>query len=97
MSYVIAEPCVSTCDQACVRACPVDAIHGPPEVAGSESLPVEARARKVRGLQLYIDPEGCICCAACEGECPVGAIFDEDDVPPAYRASIAENAAFFPP
>jgi ferredoxin len=29
MAYVIAEPCVGTCDTACVRVCPVDAIHGP--------------------------------------------------------------------
>ena len=61
MAYVITEPCVSTCDQACVKACPVDAIHGP-------------RAENPRGLQLYIDPDNCICCAACEPECPVEAI-----------------------
>jgi ferredoxin len=29
MSYVIAEPCIATCDQACLDVCPVDAIHGP--------------------------------------------------------------------
>lgn len=30
MPYVIAEPCISTCDTACVSVCPVDAIHGSP-------------------------------------------------------------------
>ena len=29
MTYIIAEPCVSTCDTACVEVCPVDCIHGP--------------------------------------------------------------------
>ena len=29
MPYTITEPCVSTCDTACVDVCPVDCIHGP--------------------------------------------------------------------
>ena len=28
MTYIIAEPCVGTCDSACVEVCPVDCIHG---------------------------------------------------------------------
>ena len=27
MAYIIAEPCVGTCDTACVEVCPVDCIH----------------------------------------------------------------------
>ena len=30
---------------------------------------------------LYIDPDECIDCGACVPECPVEAIFHEDDVP----------------
>jgi NAD-dependent dihydropyrimidine dehydrogenase PreA subunit len=30
---------------------------------------------------LIIDPEECIDCGACEPECPVTAIFPEEDVP----------------
>lgn len=30
---------------------------------------------------LVIDPELCIDCALCVGECPVAAIFEEGDVP----------------
>ena len=26
MTYIIADPCVSTCDTACVEVCPVDCI-----------------------------------------------------------------------
>jgi ferredoxin len=46
-------------------------------------------------VPFYIDPEQCICCGACVSECPVEAIFDEDDVPAASHASIEANAAFF--
>jgi len=31
--------------------------------------------------QLYIHPDECIDCGACEPACPVTAIFAEDDVP----------------
>jgi ferredoxin len=40
---------------------------------------------------LYIEPESCIDCGACEPECPVGAIFYEDDVPEAWRPFIDLN------
>jgi ferredoxin len=33
------------------------------------------------GDMLYIDPDECIDCAACVPECPVEAIFAEDEVP----------------
>ena len=41
---------------------------------------------------LYIDPEPCIDCEACVVECPVGAIFHEDDVPAEFARDIALNA-----
>ena len=39
--------------------------------------------------QLYIHPDECIDCGACEPECPVTAIFPEEDVPPQWKAFIA--------
>jgi ferredoxin len=41
---------------------------------------------------LVIDPDECIDCTLCVAECPVEAIFAEDDVPVAQRAFIALNA-----
>ncbi len=41
---------------------------------------------------LAIDPEECIDCTLCVAECPVEAIFAEDDVPDDQRAYIALNA-----
>jgi ferredoxin len=41
---------------------------------------------------LVIDPEECIDCTLCVPECPVEAIFAEDDVPPEQRDWIPINA-----
>ena len=73
MTYVIAEPCVSTCDTACVEADGFD-----PE-----------------GKQLYIDPDECIDCGACEPECPVEAIFEESELPEEWNKYTEINAKWF--
>jgi ferredoxin len=41
---------------------------------------------------LVIDPEECIDCTLCVAECPVEAIYAEDDVPDDQREYIALNA-----
>lgn len=41
---------------------------------------------------LFIDPDECIDCGACIAECPVEAIFYEDNVPPEWRSFIGLNA-----
>jgi ferredoxin len=45
---------------------------------------------------LYIHPDECIDCGACEPECPVEAIFHEDNVPEKWREFIALNAEMAP-
>ena len=65
MTYVITQPCIDVLDKSCVDVCPVDCIHYD-----------EGVDRK-----LYIDPDECIDCGACEPACPVSSIFAEDDVP----------------
>ncbi|CAN5854558.1 ferredoxin family protein [soil metagenome] len=44
---------------------------------------------------LYIQPDECIDCAACEPVCPVDAIAYEDDLPEEWAPFQAINAEFF--
>ncbi len=81
MAYVIAEPCIDVKDTACVDVCPMDCIHPRRDEPDYSAAP-----------QLFIDPDECIDCGACVAECPVGAIFFEDDVPDEWRHYIQLNA-----
>jgi ferredoxin len=80
MTYIIAEPCIDVKDKACVEVCPVDCIH-PTDGEGV--------------TMLYIDPDECIDCGACEPECPVEAIFAEEDLPEEWNSYIEINAKYF--
>ena len=44
---------------------------------------------------LYIQPDECIDCGACEPVCPVEAVFYEDDLPAEFSVYAAVNAEFF--
>ena len=44
---------------------------------------------------LYINPEECVDCHACEPVCPVEAIFYEDDLPQHWAHYLAVNAEYF--
>lgn len=41
---------------------------------------------------LVIHPDECIDCALCEPECPVDAIFPEDEIPPGQEEFLDLNA-----
>jgi NAD-dependent dihydropyrimidine dehydrogenase PreA subunit len=47
------------------------------------------------GRALYIHPDECVDCGACEPVCPVEAIYYEDDLPEDLQPYQADNAAFF--
>ena len=47
------------------------------------------------GRMLYIHPDECVDCGACEPVCPVEAIYYEDDLPDKWRDYTSENARFF--
>ena len=79
MTYVITTPCIDTMDQSCVDVCPVDCIH------------FEEGLDKI----LYIDPDECIDCGACEPACPVSAVYAEDDVPEEEAAFTEINDLWF--
>ena len=95
MAYVITETCVGTCDTACVEVCPCDCIHGPLSLDDIRSIPKTERGQRLTAVQLYIDPELCIDCGACEPVCPVSAIFLDDDLPEQWAHCRADNAAFY--
>lgn len=78
-----------------MEVCPVDCIHGPIPLDDIREIPEKERSAKFPELMLYIDPEDCINCGACEPECPVEAIFEEDEVPEKWEKFIKINADFF--
>ena len=80
MTYIIAAPCVDVKDKACVDVYPVDCIH-----------PIDGEGEPI----LYIDPDECIDCGACEPECPVEAIFAEEDLPEEWDPFTEINAKYF--
>ena len=45
---------------------------------------------------MYIDMDQCINCDACVPECPVEAIFHEDNVPEEWQGFITLNAEMAP-
>jgi NAD-dependent dihydropyrimidine dehydrogenase PreA subunit len=89
MAYIIFEPCVGVCDTACVTVCPVDCIYP----AEGHSFQTEEGKKKMReaGEMLYIHPDECIDCGACEPECPVEAILPEDEIPDDQKKYIGIN------
>ena len=44
---------------------------------------------------LYIHPDECVDCGACEPVCPVEAIFYEDDTPEEWKGYYDANVEFF--
>ncbi len=81
MAVVICEPCIGVKDRACVEICPVDCIYE----GTKEGFPD----------MLFVNPDWCVCCGVCIPECPVHAIFSEDDVPEEWRDYIRLNREFF--
>lgn len=75
MTHIITSLCLR--DSGCVEVCPVECIvPGKP----AEKWP-----------WYYIDPDTCIDCGACIPECPLEAIFTEDEVPSDYAAKGGEH------
>src|SRR4026207_868517 len=79
MAYVIAEPCIDVLALPCVSASPSAGVHYE-----------EGVDRK-----LFIDPNECIDCGACEPECPVNAIFPEDQLPAEWAHYTQTDATWF--
>ena len=84
MPHIITEPCIGTKDTSCVNVCPVDCIH-----------PTKNEPDFATATQLFIDPDTCIDCALCVDECPVKAIFQQEDVPGEWNKYIQVNLDYF--
>ncbi|MFH1131745.1 MAG: ferredoxin family protein [Pseudomonadota bacterium] len=79
MPYVIADPCIDVMDTACVDVCPVDCIQ----------------YEKGLDRKLFVDPDECIDCGACEPACPVDACFAEEDLPDGQKQFAEIDALWF--
>ncbi|MAE65163.1 MAG: ferredoxin [Phycisphaeraceae bacterium] len=84
MAHVITSACEGCKHIACVSVCPMDCIHPTSDEEGFESA-----------KQLYVNPDTCIDCGLCEAECPVKAIFQEEDLPPDMAHFAQVNSAWF--
>jgi NAD-dependent dihydropyrimidine dehydrogenase PreA subunit len=80
LTYVITEACLQEKNKSCVDVCPVDCIY-------DESDELDR--------MMYINPDECIDCGACESACPVTAIYEESAVPDAWQDYIALNQQWF--
>lgn len=76
MTHVVTESCINCMYTDCVDVCPVDCFH---------------KSTGPLGNFLAIDPDECIDCAVCVAECPVEAIYAEEDVPGDQQAFIKIN------
>ena len=80
MTWIVTRLCRDCMDTACVAVCPVDCIYRY-EGDDKASFP----------NQLYINPDDCIDCGACEPECPWQAIFEEAAVPGLFNDDVGLN------
>ena len=81
MPWVITRLCRDCVDQSCVDVCPVDCIY---EYTGDD--------KEGTPNQLYVAPDECIDCGACEPECPWEAIFEDVAVPTVLSDDTELNA-----
>lgn len=58
-----------------------------------EECPVDCIYEGARAL--YIHPDECVDCGACEPVCPVEAIYYEDDLPEKWMPYLKDNEDFF--
>lgn len=60
-----------------------------------EVCPVDCIKGADADKQMYINPDECIDCGACEPVCPVTAIFIQEELPEKWNSFIAINKDYF--
>ena len=68
---------------------------GTKDGACTEVCPVDCIHSDEESNQFFIDPASCIDCGLCIAECPVSAIYYEDDVSPEMEKYIQINLDYF--
>jgi ferredoxin len=61
----------------------------------ADVCPVECIHTRPEDDMYFIDPDECIDCGVCVPECPVDAIFPEEEVPDKYERFTILNAEYF--
>ncbi|WKZ57278.1 MAG: ferredoxin family protein [Bdellovibrionota bacterium] len=90
MAYVVCRPCIGTKDRSCVEVCPVDCFFNIKKKKYNDQFGVGLSPDGEPGM-LVIDPDECINCGACEGECPVIAIYEDSGVPEEFQQFVKIN------
>lgn len=80
MAFVVTEACVNEKNKSCIEVCPVDCIY-----TESDAL----------DKMVFIDPDECIDCGACESACPVNAIYEDVEVPEESHEFVGLNRRWF--
>ena len=60
-----------------------------------EVCPVDCIHGTDEDKMLFINPEECIDCGACEPACPVQAIFPEEEVPEKWKSFTPKNYEYY--
>lgn len=81
MTWVVTRMCRDCLDKMCVEVCPVECIY---EYTGDDKVTFPN--------QLFINPDECIDCGACEPECPWEAIYEDAAVPAVFKDDTELNA-----
>lgn len=68
---------------------------GTKDKACVEVCPVDCIKGTDADKMLYINPDECIDCGACEPVCPVTAIFIQEELPEKWSSYIAINKDYF--
>ena len=80
MTWVVTERCNGCRYTDCVSVCPVDCFY---EITDPYRMVV-------------INPDECVDCSLCETNCPVHAIYKDDEVPAPYQEWVARNRELWP-
>lgn len=82
MPRVVTKSCLGKKHCKCAEVCPVDCFYDicDPEINQRFSVPFDNSNPRNAGM-LMINPDECIDCGACQGECPENAIYEEGEVP----------------